>query len=113
MKNLEVLESDTNVGRVRVHAVISSVIIAYVFTLNRVNLKAEQYDILLKSLRIPPDEEVCSEFMKSINEFDDNILRYLPLQILNLTNPCSLFMTVRHIFEISDDDHQQTVNGDL
>ena len=26
-------------------------------------------------------------------------------QILNLTNQCSLFMTVRHIFEISEDDH--------
>ena len=27
------------------------------------------------------------------------------MQILNLTNQCSLFMTVRHIFEISEDDH--------
>jgi hypothetical protein len=26
-------------------------------------------------------------------------------QILNLTNQCSLSMTVRHIFEISEDDH--------
>ena len=30
-------------------------------------------------------------------------------QILNLTNRCSLFMTVRHIFEISEDDHPRTV----
>jgi hypothetical protein len=27
------------------------------------------------------------------------------MQILNLTNQCLLFMTVRHIFEISEDDH--------
>ena len=26
-------------------------------------------------------------------------------QILNLTNQCSLFITVRQIFEISEDDH--------
>jgi hypothetical protein len=26
-------------------------------------------------------------------------------QILNLTNQCSLFMTVRQMFEISEDDH--------
>jgi hypothetical protein len=25
--------------------------------------------------------------------------------VVNLTNQCSLFMTVRHIFEISEDDH--------
>jgi hypothetical protein len=28
------------------------------------------------------------------------------MQTLNLTNQCPLFMTVRHIFEISEDDHQ-------
>jgi hypothetical protein len=27
------------------------------------------------------------------------------MQNLNWTNQCSLFMTVRHIFEISEDDH--------
>ena len=27
------------------------------------------------------------------------------MQILNWTNQCPLFMTVRHIFEISEDDH--------
>jgi hypothetical protein len=27
------------------------------------------------------------------------------MQILNLTNQCSLFMIVRHIFDISEDDH--------
>jgi hypothetical protein len=31
------------------------------------------------------------------------------MQILNLTNQCSLFMTVRHIFEISEDDHPPTL----
>ena len=27
------------------------------------------------------------------------------MQILNWTNQCPLFMTARHIFEISEDDH--------
>jgi hypothetical protein len=32
------------------------------------------------------------------------------MQILNLTNlQCSLFLTFRHIFEISEDDHLQLV----
>jgi hypothetical protein len=74
-KNLEVLESETKDVKVKVHVMMSSIIIAYVFTKYGVYLKAEQYEILLKSLRLPPDKEVCSEFMKSINEFDDNILR--------------------------------------
>ena len=30
-------------------------------------------------------------------------------QILNWTNQFPLFMTVRHIFEISEDDHQRLV----
>jgi hypothetical protein len=28
---------------------------------------------------------------------------------MKATNQCSLFMTVRHIFEISEDDHPRTV----
>jgi hypothetical protein len=35
--------------------------------------------------------------------------RYNANLILNLTNQCSLFMTVRHIFEISEDDHPPLV----
>jgi hypothetical protein len=31
------------------------------------------------------------------------------MQTLNWTNQCPLFMTVRHIFEISEDDHPRTV----
>jgi hypothetical protein len=31
------------------------------------------------------------------------------MQILNLTNQCLLFMTVRHIFEISEGDHPRLV----
>jgi hypothetical protein len=31
------------------------------------------------------------------------------MQILNLTKQCSLFMTVRRIFEISEDDHPSLV----
>ena len=32
------------------------------------------------------------------------------MQILNLTNQCSLFMTVRHTFEISEDDQRPLVS---
>ena len=32
------------------------------------------------------------------------------MQTLNWTNQCPLFMTVRHIFEISEDDHPSLVN---
>jgi hypothetical protein len=31
------------------------------------------------------------------------------MQTLNGTNQCPLFMTVRHIFEISEDDHSSLV----
>jgi hypothetical protein len=73
--NLKVLESQIKDAKAKVHTVLSSVIIAYVFTKYNVYLKSEQYETLLKCLKLPPDKEVCSEFMKSINEFDDNILR--------------------------------------
>jgi hypothetical protein len=33
------------------------------------------------------------------------------MQTLNWTNQCPLFMTVRHIFEISEDDHQPNIVG--
>jgi hypothetical protein len=32
------------------------------------------------------------------------------MQTLNWTNQCPLFMTVRHIFEISEDDHPSLVS---
>jgi hypothetical protein len=34
------------------------------------------------------------------------------MQTLNWTNQCPLFMTVRHISEISEDDHPWTMNGE-
>ena len=74
-ENLKYLESETDDVKTKVHAVVSSVIIAYVFTNYDVFLEFEKYDLLLRSLRLPPNKEVCSEFMKSINEFDKNVLR--------------------------------------
>ncbi len=74
-KNLEVLESETEDVKAKVDAMVSSLIIAYVFVKYDVGLKSKQYAILLKCLRVPPDNEVCSKFMTSINEFHDNILR--------------------------------------
>jgi hypothetical protein len=55
--------------------VLSSVTITYVFTKYRVYLKLDQYKTLLKCLKLPPETEVSSEFMKSIDEFDSNILK--------------------------------------
>ncbi len=75
-ENLNVLERKTKDAKAKVDAVVSSVIIAYVFTTYRVDLKFEQNQILLKCLKLPPDKDVCFEFMKSIDEFDANSLRY-------------------------------------
>ena len=75
LSNFEVLESRKEDAKTKVHAVVSSVIIAYVFTKYSVPFKSERYDILLKCLRLPPDKEVCSEFMQNINNFDDSVLR--------------------------------------
>ena len=74
IENLKVLESQTKDAEAKVVAVVSSVIISYVFTKYYVYPKSEHCEILLKCLRLPPDEEVCCKFMKSIDEFDDNII---------------------------------------
>lgn len=74
-KNLEVLESKTEDVKAKLHAVLSSVMITYVFTQYKIHLKTEQYEILLKCLQLPPDKGVVLEFMNSINGFDENILR--------------------------------------
>jgi hypothetical protein len=55
--------------------VLSSVIIAYVFTNYDVKLKLEHNEILLTCLKLPPDREICAQVMKIINDFDDNSLR--------------------------------------
>ena len=73
--NLKVLGSETKDAKAKVHTVLSSVAIAYVFTKYNVYLTSEQYEILLKCLKLPPDNEACLEFMKNIDEFDDNILK--------------------------------------
>ena len=75
LKNLEVLECQTEDVNAKVQAVVSSVMIAYVFTKYHVSLEFGRYEILLKCLRLPPDRDVCSEFMENLNAFDDNILR--------------------------------------
>ena len=74
LENLKVMESEAHDAKV--HAVVSSIVIAYVFTKHKVNLKAEKSEILLKCLRLPPEEKVCSEFVEIVNQFDQEILRY-------------------------------------
>ena len=73
--NLNVLESQTEDVNAKVHAVVSSVIIAYVFTKYQVPFKVERYEILLKCLKLPPDREACFEIIKKINKFDEHTLR--------------------------------------
>ena len=73
--NLTILESHAKDVKDKVHAVVSSVVIAYVFTKYHEHLKLENYEILLKCLRLPPDKKVCYEFVKIINDFDDKTLR--------------------------------------
>ena len=75
-ENLKMLTSEPKDARSTIHAVVSSVIIAYVFTKYRVNLNLEQCKTLLKCLKLPPDREVCSEFLKNLKEFDGKVLRY-------------------------------------
>ena len=74
-KNLMVLEGKSMDAKAKVHALTSSIVMAYVLTKYDIYLKNEQYKILLKCLRLPPDKDVCCEFMEFINEFDDNFLR--------------------------------------
>lgn len=75
MKNVEVLKAQTNNVKAEVNAVLSSLVIAYVFAKYEVKLKDEHYKALLKCLKLPANEEVCSEFIKSVNEFGNDILR--------------------------------------
>ena len=75
-ENLKMLASEPKDAKSTIHAVASSVTIAYVFTKYQVNLKQEQCEILLKCLKLPPNKEVCSEFVKNLKEFDGKVLRY-------------------------------------
>ena len=77
VENLKVLESQSNVIKDKVEAVVSSVVIAYVFTKYDVFLTSEKYEMLLKCLRLPPVEKVCHEFVRIINGFDKDMLRYV------------------------------------
>ena len=78
-ENLKILASEPKDIKSTIHAVVSSVIIAYVFTKYRVNLNVEQCETLLKSLRLPADRDVCTEFLKNLKEFDGKVLRYSSL----------------------------------
>ena len=73
--NLKVLESGKMDVKVKVDALVSSMIIVYVFVKYSVCLEFEEIEILLKCFRIPPHKETCSEFMKSVNKFGKKTLR--------------------------------------
>ena len=93
------------------------------FYLKRHRLKYVMPDTLKRSLTIstnlfcvnPESFLVQNTVVQKANYFHEQ--KYLSVevvicrqqQILNLTNQRSLFMTVRNIFEISDDDHPSLV----
>lgn len=74
-KNLENMTSKANETKVKVDAVVSSVIITYVFTKYEVNLKTNEHKILLHCLSLPPVKNVCCQIMESINKIDEIVLR--------------------------------------
>ena len=73
--NLSILENEISEAKAKVDAVMSSAVIAHVVTKYKVQLETESHRILLKCLRLPPDNQVCSTFMKIITEFDNTVLR--------------------------------------
>lgn len=73
--HLKVLANQPKDVKAKVHTVVSSVVIAYVFAKYHVFLNSEKCEILFKCLRLPPDKKVCTEFVKIVNEFDSNTLR--------------------------------------
>ena len=74
-ENVKVLENQAKGVKDKVHAMVSSVMIAYVFTKYHKHLQHEKCEILLKCLKLPPDKEICSQFVKTVNEFDKKTLR--------------------------------------
>lgn len=76
-RNLKVLEREAKDVKDKVHAMVSSVVIAYVFTEYHEHLKSEKCELLLKCLKLPPNKEVCSEFVKTINNFEGDTLRWV------------------------------------
>ena len=97
--SLKVLAAQTKDVKAKVHAVVSSVVIAYVFTKYHVFLNSEKCEILLKCLRLPSDEEVCSEYVKTIKEFDENIVRYVDCDIVLDNNFKILNKITKWLFE--------------
>ena len=73
-ENLKALKSRTSYVKDKVQAVVSSLVIVYVFTKYNVYLNPELKQTLLQCLTLPPNTDVCSEFVKRIDEFDDSIL---------------------------------------
>ena len=72
-QNLNVLENPASDVKAKSDAVVSSVVITYVFTKYRVALNPEEEKILLKCLRLPPNKEVCSRFVTNVDAFAEKI----------------------------------------
>lgn len=72
-ENLKVSEGQGSGVKAKVDAVVSSVVITYVFTKYHVSLNPEEEQMLLKCLKLPPNKEVCFTFVKGIDAFAENI----------------------------------------
>ena len=72
-QNLNVLENPASDVKAKSDAVVSSVVITYVFTKYRVSLKPEGEKMLFKCLRLPPNKEVCSKFVTNADAFAEKI----------------------------------------
>lgn len=73
--NLTVLESGRACINEKIHVVLSSAIIVYVLIKYDACYSVDQYEILLKCLRLPAEKEVFFGFMETICAFDRQFLR--------------------------------------
>jgi hypothetical protein len=60
---------------------------------------ASKNEIYLQEIYQSSNQEMFAIYMHAV----------VIMQTLNWTNQCPLFMTVRHIFEVSEDDHPSLV----
>lgn len=74
--NHEIMESGDDVQN-KVNALISTVVIVYVFCEYNVKLSYDDVGTMFKCLAIPPNENLCYKLMENVGNFDKNMLRYV------------------------------------
>ncbi|XP_046861759.1 uncharacterized protein LOC124455046 isoform X2 [Xenia sp. Carnegie-2017] len=79
--NHEIMESEDDVQN-KVNALISTVVIVYVFCEYKVKLSDDDVVIMFKCLAIPPNENLCYKLMENVGNFDENMLRHFINNVL-------------------------------